>query len=344
MPRYAGEPVRTGAARIGVLLVNLGTPDAPTSAAVRRYLAQFLSDPRVVEIPPLLWWPILYGVVLTVRPRRSAAAYREIWTDAGSPLLVNTAALARALQTELADGGAPVTVAYGMRYGNPPVADALRSLRNAGASRLLVLPLYPQYAAATTGSAFDAVTAELRRWRRVPEACFIGDYHDCDGYVSALAASVREHWSAAGRTEKLLLSFHGLPARCSRLGDPYERQCRTTARLLAAALGLEGSEGWSLSFQSRVGREPWLEPYTDVLLAQWARDGVRRVQVLCPGFAVDCLETLEEIALRNRRDFIAAGGEELEYIPALNARPDHVAFLAALARLRAWPGGGADPP
>ena len=330
MPCYAGEPVRTGAAPIGVLLVNLGTPDAPTSAAVRRYLAQFLSDPRVVEIPRLLWLPVLYGVILTLRPRRSAAAYREIWTDAGSPLLVNTAALARALQTELGDAGA--TVAFGMRYGNPPVAAALRSLRDAGASRLLVLPLYPQYAAATTGSAFDAVTAELRRWRRVPEAGFIGDYHDSEGYVSALAASVREHWSTAGRAEKLLFSFHGLPARCSRLGDPYERQCRTTADLLAAALGLEGSDGWSLAFQSRVGREPWLEPYTDVLLAQWARDGVRRVQVLCPGFAVDCLETLEEIALRNRRDFIAAGGEDLEYIPALNTRRDHVAFLAALTQ------------
>ncbi|MBA3563336.1 MAG: ferrochelatase [Gammaproteobacteria bacterium] len=325
--------------QIAVLLVNLGTPDAPTPAAVRRYLAEFLSDPRVIETPRVLWWPILHGVILRVRPQRSAELYRKIWTDAGSPLLVNTRQQAQALEDALSQRLAdPVPVEFAMRYGSPSVGEILRKLKLADVRRLLVLPMYPQYAAATTGSVFDAVARELSRWRRVPETRFVHAYHDDSDYIGALAASVREHWSAHGRAERLLLSFHGLPARCVRAGDPYERHCLETARLLADELSLD-DDTWAMSFQSRVGREPWLRPYTDVLLGEWARSGIQRVQALCPGFAADCLETLEEIAIRNRDDFVEAGGEALEYIPALNARADHIAFLARLVaqHMQGWP-------
>ncbi|MGH8495541.1 MAG: ferrochelatase [Gammaproteobacteria bacterium] len=321
-----------------MLLINIGSPDAPTPAAVRRYLAEFLSDRRVIETPRLLWWPILHGVILRMRPRRSAELYRQIWTDAGSPLLVHTRQQARSLEEALSKRmPGDVSVSFAMRYGNPAVPEVMREIEAAGARRLLVVPMYPQYSAAATGSAFDAVTRELRRWRRVPELRTVHGYHDTEGYIEALAASVREHWSAHGRAERLLMSFHGLPASCVHAGDPYEDQCRETAHLLAARLALDADD-WALSFQSRVGREAWLQPYTDVLLSDWARDGIERVQVLCPGFAADCLETLEEIAIRNRRAFVAAGGTTLEYIPALNARPDHVAFLAGLIeqQLHGW--------
>jgi len=322
-------------AKTAVLLVNLGTPEAPTATAVRRYLAEFLSDPRVIETPRWLWWPILHGVILRIRPARSAHAYSSIWTEQGSPLLVHS----RELAAKLCDVFAPdsVRVELGMRYGNPSVRETIARLHAEGVRRLLVLPLYPQYSAASTGSAFDAVTRALQALRWPPELRFINDYHDDTRYVDALAASVQAYWRDHGRAQKLLLSFHGLPRRCIDRGDPYLDHCLATAQRLRARLDL-GEEECALSFQSRVGREVWIQPYTEELLDRWPGEGVRRIQILCPGFAADCLETLEEIAIRGRARFIAAGGESLEYIPALNAERTHVDMLAALIRrhLQGW--------
>lgn len=314
--------------RSGVLLVNLGTPDAPTAPAIRRYLREFLGDPRVVEIPRALWWPILHGVILPLRPRRLTHAYSSVWTERGSPLLAIGQDQAAALQAALGD---EVPVVLGMRYGNPSLAGALDELERRGARRILVLPLYPQYSATTTAAVFDAVFACLRQRRWMPELRLINSYHDDAGYIEALATSVREHWGTKGRGEHLLMSFHSIPQRCLELGDPYYCFCQKTARLLAAALGLDATQ-WSIGFQSRVGRARWLSPYTDVAIAALAKRGVRRLDVICPGFAADCLETLEEVALRYGEQFRVAGGEALRYIPALNARADHVAALAALAR------------
>ncbi|MGH8122594.1 MAG: ferrochelatase [Rudaea sp.] len=324
---------------IGVLLVNLGTPEAPTAAAVRRYLVEFLSDPRVIETPRWLWWLILHGVILRVRPARSARAYASIWTPQGSPLRVQSEALAAALQEDLIHRGTPVKVALAMRYGEPALAPAIAALHGAGVRRLLVLPLYPQFSAASTGSAFDGATRALTRLRWPPELRFVNDYHEDANYIDALATSVREYWREHGRAQRLLLSFHGLPQRYVDAGDPYFDQCQTTARLLRERLQLSEDE-MAVSFQSRVGHEPWLQPYTDELLRRWPHENVRHVQVLCPGFAVDCLETLEEIAIRNRDDFTAAGGERLDYIPALNDGAEHVRALSALIRrhLLGWPG------
>ncbi len=341
MPRYTAvrDPEPRGAACIGVLLCNLGTPAAPTLAAVRRYLAEFLADPRLVELPRWLWLPILHGVILNTRPRRSAHAYARIWTAAGSPLLVNSQrlchAVAERLETQLPGR---VRVVLGMRYGAPSIAQALGELRAANAGRNLVLPLYPQYSATSSASVFDAVTAELSRWRRVPELRWIADYHEDDGYLAALAASVREFWRAHGRGERLVMSFHGIPLDYARAGDPYFDQCQATARALAERLQL-GTHEWMITFQSRFGPRQWLQPYTDASLQTLAREGVRHVDLLCPGFAADCLETLEEIAMQNAERFVAAGGEALRYIPALNDRPDHAAALAdlALRHLRGWP-------
>lgn len=321
--------------KTAVLLVNLGTPDAPTAAAVRRYLAEFLSDRRVIETPRWLWWPILHGVILRVRPARSAHAYSSIWTAQGSPLLVFSRALTEKLRAIFARGGVRVELA--MRYGNPSVRETIARLHRDGVRRLLVLPLYPQYSAASTGSAFDAVTDALQALRWPPELRFINDYHNDARYIDALAASVQAHWQRHGRAQRLLLSFHGLPQRCIELGDPYLDQCRATATRLRAQLGLSEDE-CALSFQSRVGRQVWIQPYTEDVLDRWPSEGVRNIQVLCPGFAADCLETLEEIAIRDRARFIAAGGESLEYIPALNADEAHVDALAALIQrhLHGW--------
>ncbi|HET9485299.1 MAG TPA: ferrochelatase [Xanthomonadales bacterium] len=314
----------------GVLVVNLGTPEAPTPGAVRRYLAEFLADPRVIEAPRALWWLILHGVILRIRPARSARKYAMVWTPDGSPLLVLTreltARLARALDP---DGERPLEVAYAMRYGEPSIPRVLRAMRARGLRRLLVLPLYPQYSGTTTGSVFDAIADELSRWRFVPELRFVQGYHDDEAWVAALAASVRAHWASTPRGERLLFSFHGIPQRYFDAGDPYFCACQASARKVAERLGLAASE-WLVSFQSRVGREPWLRPYTDETLVRLAREGVRSVDVACPGFAVDCLETLEEIAIENRDAFLAAGGERYAYVPALNAGDDHVAALAAL--------------
>lgn len=322
---------------VGILLTNLGTPDAPDRTSLRRYLKEFLSDPRVVEQPRWLWWPILHGIILNIRPARSAAAYRSIWTDDGSPLMVHSLAQLAGLRERLGEG---VRVELAMRYGRPSIAEGLRALREQGCRRLLILPLYPQYSATTSGSTFDAVADELKRWRRVPGLRFVDSYHDHPGYIAALAASVREHWQNHGRAERLLMSFHGIPERYFRNGDPYPCLCRVTARLLAEALDL-GEDDWQVSFQSRFGREPWVKPYTDETLRSWAKEGVRRVDVICPGFSADCLETLEEIAVENRDVFIEAGGTELRYIPALNGRTDHVQALSDIARehLTGWVDG-----
>lgn len=327
---------------VGVLLVNLGTPAAPTAAAVRPYLAQFLGDRRVIEYPRLLWLAILYGVILRIRPRRSAHAYSRIWTAQGSPLRVLSEALAGRLATALAQRRAdPIRVELAMRYGTPEVFQTMVRMQREGVRRLLVLPLYPQYSATSTGSVLDAVADSIKRLRWVPELRTINDYHDRPGYIAALADSVRAHWAEHGRGETLLLSFHGIPERYVNAGDPYYDQCMVTARLLRQALGLADNEAIT-SFQSRVGRERWLHPYTDETVRELGRQGLKRVDVISPGFAVDCLETLEEIAMQNAEFFREAGGGTLSYIPCLNDSDAHAAMLSELVaqHLQGWPETG----
>ncbi len=324
----------------GVLLVNLGTPTAATAAAVRPYLAQFLADPRVIEYPRWLWWLILHGVILRIRPSRSAHAYARIWTGQGSPLRVGSESLAAGLQAELQRQrpDAPIRVALAMRYGETSVAHAIEQLHREGVRRLLVLPLYPQYSATSTGSVLDALADSIKSMRWPPELRIVNDYHDEPAHIEALATSIEAWWQANGRGEKLLLSFHGIPERYLHAGDPYFCQCHATARLLRERLGLT-DDRLLISFQSRVGRERWLHPYTDATVRQLAAEGVRKLDVACPGFAVDCLETLEEIAMQNRDFFIAAGGADLRYIPALNDSPAQVESMAALVlkHTQGWP-------
>ena len=322
---------------VGVLITNLGTPDAPTPRALRRYLKEFLWDPRVVEVPRPLWWLILNGVILNLRPRRSAAKYATVWTNEGSPLLVITQRQAEGIRKRLAQRlSDPFPVAVGMRYGNPSIADALQELRQQGVRKLIVLPLYPQFSASTVASTLDAVSAELRHWRWTPDLHFVSGYEREPGYINALAASVQEHWGQVGRADRLIISFHGVPKRYLLSGDPYHCFCHATGQLLAQALALEPGQ-WQVSFQSRFGREEWLKPYTDETLAALPEQGVRRVEVICPGFSADCLETLEEIQEENREIFMRAGGEHFAYIPALNARPDHLDFLTDLILRHASP-------
>lgn len=325
--RSAADAQRGQANRAGVLLVNLGTPDAPTAAAVRRYLKEFLSDPRVVEVPRPLWWVLLRLMVLPFRARKSASGYRTIWTGRGSPLLTATEDL-HDLLVQKTGWNDRIQVEVAMRYGNPSIPAKLEAMRGK-IDTLIVLPLYPQYSAATTGSAFDAVTAVLRGWRRVPSVHLIGAYHREPGYFQAIASRIRAFWRERGRPERLLFSFHGLPRRCVELGDPYAAQCQETARRVADRLGLAESD-WQLVYQSRFGRAEWLQPDCLEVLRELPKQGVRRVDVVCPGFAVDCLETLEEIAIRNRDEFLQAGGVEYRYIPALNASPEHADLLADL--------------
>jgi protoporphyrin/coproporphyrin ferrochelatase len=329
----AGAPCRPGqASPVGVLLTNLGTPDSPTAAALRRYLAEFLGDPRVVEIPRLVWWPILHGIILRTRPAKSAKKYASIWTSEGSPLAVWTQRQAKLLQGYLGERGCSARVRPAMRYGQPSIASALDAFAAEGVHRILVLPAYPQYSGATTASTFDAVAAWAGRTRWIPEFRFIHQYHDDPAHIAALAASVRAHWQReGGRGEVLLMSFHGMPERTRTQGDPYHDQCQKTARLLAEALGLSASQ-WRISFQSRFGRARWLGPATDATLRELAAAGSKRVDVICPGFAADCLETLEEIAQEGRETFLHAGGEALSYIPCLNDDPSGMAALAELAK------------
>ena len=326
---------------LGVLLVNLGTPDSPSVADVRRYLREFLWDPRVVELARPVWWLVLNLVILTTRPRRSAKSYAKIWTAAGSPLRVISEKQHAALQARLDEqGGSAVTVALAMRYGQPGIATGLRELRDAGVKRVLVLPLYPQYSATTTASVVDAVADELRHWRELPELRFVNDYHTHPAYIRALADSVRHYWSVHGEPDKLLLSFHGIPQAYVDAGDPYAGQCHKTAALLVAALDLP-ADRWQTSFQSRLGPKQWLQPYTDHSLEALAAEGVRNVHVLCPGFSVDCLETLEEIAMENRDVFLAAGGEQYGYIECLNDHATHIQLFSELVaqHTRGWEDG-----
>jgi protoporphyrin/coproporphyrin ferrochelatase len=341
MPKYQSTPdYEHGSPDFtGVLLVNLGTPDAPTASAVRRFLKAFLSDPRVVEYPRLLWWLILNGVILRIRPSRSAKAYREIWTDDGSPLMLHSQRLTDGVRERLeqrAPGQYKVELA--MTYGEPSITSAIDKLQKASARRLLILPLYPQYSGTTTASVFDAVTSKLQGMRWVPESRFINQYHDEPGYIRALAASVREYWQQHGRGDHLLFSFHGVPRYTLDKGDPYHCLCQKTGRLVAEELELEEDQ-WTLSFQSRVGRDEWLRPYTDETVVELAGKGIGRLDVACPGFSADCLETLEEIAMQNAEFFEDAGGESLHYIPALNARDDHIDFLTTLIgqHTHGWP-------
>jgi len=325
------------AARVAVLLVNLGTPDAPTPAALRRYLAEFLSDPRVVEIPKALWWLILHGIILRVRPAKSAQKYASVWTPEGSPLAVWTAKQAKLLFGYLGQAGHAVLVRHAMRYGQPSIAATLDALRADGATRVLVLPLYPQYSATTSASVFDAVAAWGQSSRWVPELRFVQQYHDDAGYIAALAAQVRSHWQREGRGDMLVMSFHGVPERTLQLGDPYHCNCHKTARLLATQLGLAAPQ-YRVTFQSRFGKAQWLQPYTEPTLQQLAREGVARVDVICPGFVADCLETLEEIDQEAREAFVEAGGQTLHYIPCLNDRHEWITALRdiALRHLQGW--------
>jgi ferrochelatase len=321
MPRELQERKR------GVLLVNLGSPDAPTVSAVRRYLREFLWDPRVVNLPRPLWWGILHGFVLTFRPRKSAKAYRKIWAGEHAPLIEFTRELSQRLAEKLAPDNIRVDMA--MRYGRPAIADKLREFESAGIEHITILPLYPQYSSTTTASVFDRVVDELKNRRYIPSLSFINEYCHHPAYIAACVQSIREFWNEYGQGQKLLLSFHGLPAKLTEMGDPYYRQCLDTALAIAGELQL-GDHQWQCVFQSRFGRAEWLKPYCVEVLQQLPNQGVSGVDVVCPGFAVDCLETLEEIAIANKQLFMAAGGIEYRYIPALNATDAHVKALLAV--------------
>ncbi len=325
-------------ARIGVLAVNLGTPDAPSYFAVQRYLRQFLGDRRVINTSRWVWLPLLYGLILPLRPLRSARKYRTIWLDDGSPLAVYSERLTVKIGA-LLDGllGDRVRVALAMTYGDPSIADQIRALAELNVRRLLILPLYPQYCSSTTGSVFDAVCRVLQRWRWLPETRFVNDYHDDDGYIDALAAKIDRHWSQAGERSHLMLSYHGIPADYVTKGDPYRSQVEATSRLIVERLGLEDGQ-WSHCYQSRFGRVEWLQPYTEDTLKELARRGVRRLTVVSPSFAVDCLETLEEIAMEYKEQFLHLGGESFELVPALNDDDRHAEFLAKIvtSQLQGW--------
>lgn len=318
-----------GQKKVGVLLVNLGTPDAPTPSALRRYLKQFLGDPRVVETNRLIWWFALNGVILNIRPKKSAHSYQMVWTDEGSPLMVISQQQQKALQAKF--DREKVVVELAMTYGNPSIEQGLNHLREQGCNRLFILPLYPQYSASTTAAVTDQVFDVFKSWRRVPDVRVLSAYYDEPRYIEALANSVREHWEQHGKAEKLMMSFHGIPKRYVTHGDPYQLHCEQTAQALADSLGLK-KDAWLLTFQSIFGREEWLQPYTANQLKTWGAAGINDVDVICPGFAADCLETLEEITVENRGYFIEAGGKDLRYIPALNDREDHIQTLKSLVK------------
>lgn len=321
-----------------MLWCNLGSPEAPIAAAVRPYLAEFLGDRRVVEIPRALWALILHGIILRIRPAKSAAKYARIWIPEGSPLTVWTQKQAKMLAGWLGERGHRLTVRYAMRYGQPSIAAQLDALKAEGVTRVLVLQAYPQYSGTTTATVIDAVGAWARRVRRLPELRFVNDYHDDAGYIDALAQRVRRHWQDHGRGDMLVMSFHGVPERIVKLGDPYQTQCLRTAQLLADRLGLS-AEQHRVTFQSRFGKAKWLTPYTDPTLRELAAAGVSRVDVMCPGFPCDCLETLEEIAIESRAVFLQAGGKEFHYVTSLNDSNAWITALADLAErhLAGWP-------
>ena len=337
-PVYEHGAIVQATSQTAVLFCNLGTPDEPTAPALRRYLAEFLSDHRVVEIPRLLWLVILHGIILRIRPKKSAAKYASIWMPEGSPLKVWTQKQAALLGSELTALGHQVQVRYAMRYGNPSIASQLELLKEQGVTRVLVMPAYPQYSATTTASVFDAVYTWAAKVRRLPEFRFVNHYHDDPGYIAALAASIQAHWTAHGQADKLVMSFHGVPERTLQLGDPYHCECYKTARLVAEKLGLS-KDRYQLTFQSRFGKAKWLEPYTEPTLIKLAEDGVKSVDIVCPGFTGDCLETLEEISMEAREAFLHAGGEKFSYIPCLNDSPAWISALAAISaqHLAGWP-------
>ena len=311
--------------KTGILLANLGTPDAPTPEAVKRYLRQFLSDPRVVDTSPALWWPLLRGVILPLRAPRVAKLYQSIWMEDGSPLMVYSKAQQQALAQRLPD----TPVALGMSYGSPSLESAVDELLASGVEHMVVLPLYPQYSCSTVAAVWDELARILARKRGIPGVSFVRDYADDSCYIDALAKSARDSFAQHGEPDLLLLSYHGIPQRYADEGDDYPQRCRDTTRELVSALGLP-PEKVMMTFQSRFGREPWLTPYTDETLKMLAEKGTRHIQVMCPGFAADCLETLEEIAVQNREIFLEAGGKQYEYIPALNATPEHIEMMVKL--------------
>lgn len=334
MPIYTNDNYQhDNIPKIGILLINLGTPDAPTASALRAYLAEFLADPRITEMPRWLWWLILHGIILRIRPHKSALKYQKVWTETGSPLLTISQAQKQALEIALKSyfPDIPIQISLAMRYGNPSISSALEELRQANARQILILPLYPQYSATSTASAFDAVSDVFKSWRWLPDIRFISNYHDQIYYINALAIQIKNYWDKQGKADKLLFSFHGIPKRFFLAGDPYYYQCQKTARLVAEKMGLEKEE-WQLVFQSRFGREEWLKPYVDYELVELAKTGTKRVDIICPGFAVDCLETLEEINRENRQIFLQAGGKEFHYIPALNDNLEHIQALAELIK------------
>ena len=341
MPKFQGNSdyIHGSDARLGVLITNLGTPEDASTQAVRKYLAEFLWDPRVVEIPRPLWWLILHGIVLRTRPSKSAEAYAKIWTKLGSPLLVISKQQRAALQLRL-DKVFPgaVQVELAMRYGQPSIQSALDRLKKINARRILILPLYPQYSASTTASTFDAIAKELMQQRWMPELRMVNSYGADEGYINACVQQIQNSWQQQKRNQKLIFSFHGLPKRNLMQGDPYHCECQQTARLIADKLNLNDQE-WLLTFQSRFGKAEWLQPYTDKTLAKLPREGTTSVDVFCPGFSADCLETLEEIAMQDRDIFLQGGGESFNYIPALNSEPAHIDALSKiiLQHTQGWP-------
>jgi ferrochelatase len=319
--------------RQGILLCNLGTPDAPRPAELRRYLKEFLSDPRVVEIPRLLWWMILNLIILRIRPRRSAKLYQSVWTEAGSPLMLYSQGQVKAVKERLAEKYGDIPVVLGMRYGNPSMASAIKELTDQNVRDIIVLPLYPQYAGATTGSTFDAIAKTFAQLRWVPELQFINGYHKSEGYLEAICSSIRRHIEQHGQPDRLVFSYHGTPERYLKNGDPYHCFCHQTTRLVKEKMGLDETQVMT-TFQSRFGREPWLQPYTDKTLEQLPENGIKHVAVICPGFSSDCLETIEEINMEGRESFIESGGEQFHYIPCLNDEPAHIDALVSILEKR----------
>ena len=334
MSRFAGrdKSLHEKTPRTGVLLVNLGTPEAPTADALRKYLRQFLSDPRVVEIPRLVWMIILHGIILRVRPAKSAKLYESIWTEKGSPLMVISEQQKEKVTLKLAQElDEPVEVALAMRYGEPSIDKALNNFQQQGIDNIVVMPLYPQYAGPTTGSVFDAVVDAIKPWRWIPSLHFVGSYHQNEKYIKALAASVTEHFEQHGKPEKLVLSYHGMPKLFHTQGDPYYCFCALTTRALAKALKLS-EDDYVMTFQSRFGKAEWLKPYTDATLEQLANNGVKDIAIMSPAFSADCLETLEELVEENKEVFIEAGGENYHYIPCLNDRDDHIEAIVEMIK------------
>ncbi|WP_394128960.1 ferrochelatase [Shewanella maritima] len=334
MYKYSGLDKETGhkkRGKTGILLMNLGTPDEPTTASVRTYLAEFLSDPRVVEIPRLVWMIILHGIILRVRPAKSAALYKEIWTDAGSPLMDISVRQQQKLQKLLSDNGSDVSVHLAMRYGNPSTASTLQEMHRQGIDDIVVLPLYPQYAGPTTGSVFDAISKELIKWRYVPSLHFINTYHDNEDYIQAIADSISKDYQHHGKAKKLVMSYHGMPERNLHLGDPYYCFCAKTTRLVVEKLGF-AEDDYVMTFQSRFGKAKWLGPYTDATIEQLAKEGVDDIAVICPAFSADCLETLEEIQGENREVYEEAGGKDFRYIACLNDDDAHIQMMANIVK------------